>query len=292
MTPDALAGNLARLRGSVRRHCDTGDSCGCRDRRAENSGAARSAAAVMPLSWSTSTVCFESVSRDGAIRSQRDLHAHDSTQRTNDTTESLLGTDNDVFTYAGPVRYPQINPIALVFEPQLERDHTGLKRATPFDSGGLQKKAIRPKSSTAGTNNIVAFLRRHELAVSEYRDYLGDFLAAAFEHPSAYLSDSPGPLCETLVTVERGEVTTDARRWTFEVRFETRIELAWSLSAVFLPRALEKEPWCFDLIRQMKSRGVHHGPYLTTDGETAWDAIRSMSRAFIKERLEASRNGI
>ncbi|MCK4624976.1 MAG: hypothetical protein KAV00_06680 [Phycisphaerae bacterium] len=135
---------------------------------------------------------------------------------------------------------------------------------------------------------MVAFLRGHELPVPDYRTYLADFLASAFDDPVAYLWDLPGPLCETILSVEPALTSSDSRRWTFEVRFERRIDLAWNLSAVFLPRALEKEQWGFDAVLTLKKRGVHHVPYVTSDGETAWDAIRSLSRNFIQRNLEAS----
>jgi len=236
----------------------------------------------MPLSWSTSTVVFQAVSRDQAIRSQQDLHGGTPSRRAGGgrTIETALGTDNDVFTYAGPVRYPQINPIGLLFEATIERQHTGLKRATAFDSGGLQKGVIRPRISDTKGSDIVVFLREHELPVPEYHRYLADILATAFEDPVAYLEDLPGPLCETVLSVEPADTSSDSRRWTFEVRFERRIDLAWNLSAVFLPRALEKEHWGFEFVLALKKRGVHHVPYVTTDGETAWDAIRSLSRTF------------
>lgn len=290
MAHNSLADNLERLQGLLGRHCDEQGACGCAARRKANGARAERAATLMPLSCSTSTVGFQSVSRDQAIRSQHDLHGDTPAHRPDgdQTIETALGTDNDVFTYAGPVRYPQINPIALLFEPTIERQHTGLKRATAFDSGGLQKGVFRPKTPGHERYDVVAFLRGHELAVPDYRTYLADFLASAFDDPVAYLWDSPGPLCETTLSVEPAVPSSDSRRWTFEVRFEGRIDLAWNLLAVFLPRALEKEPWCFDVVLALKKRGVHHVPYVTTDEETAWDAIRSLSRTFIQRNLEAS----
>ncbi len=147
---------------------------------------------------------------------------------------------------------------------------------------------FRPKTSGNDSCDVVAFLRGHELPVPDYRTYLADFLASAFDDPVAYLWDLPGPLCETILSVEPALTSSDSRRWTFEVRFERRIDLAWNLSAVFLPRALEKEQWGFDAVLTLKKRGVHHVPYVTSDGETAWDAIRSLSRNFIQRNLEAS----
>ncbi len=290
MAHNLLADNLERLRGSLRRHCDEQGACGCAARRKANGARAERAATLMPLSWSASTVVFRDVSRDQAIRSQRDLHEGTPPRQAvgGQTVETALGTDNAVFTYAGPVRYPRIEPIALLFQPTIERQHTGLKRATAFDSGGLQEGVIRPRISDTRGSDIVAFLRGHELPVPEYRRYLADILATAFEDPLAYLWDSPGPLCETTLAVEPADPSCDSRRWTFEVRFEGRIDLAWNLSAVFLPRALEKEHWGFEFVLALKKRGVHHAPYVTTDGETAWDAIRSLSRTFIQRNLEAS----
>ncbi len=139
MAHNSLVDNLERLRTSLGRHCNEQGACGCAARRKANGARAARAATRMPLSCCTSTVGFQSVSRDQAIRSQHDLHGGKSLRRPDggQTIETALGTDNDVFTYAGPVRYPQADPIALLFEPTIERQHTGRKRATAFDSGGL-----------------------------------------------------------------------------------------------------------------------------------------------------------
>jgi len=281
-----LTNNLVHLQSELQRHCSSNGECGCRKRLDANAPLARSAAARMPLAWSSSTVGLEGVFRDQAIRSQRNLSGDvtPTGPASGPSVEAMLETDDYVFTFAGPVRYPQINPIALLFEPSLELQHIGARIATPFDSGGTAKW-FRAKSGKGLPLEPIALVRACEMPVPDFRQYLGDVLAAAFDTPSDYLSDRPGPLCEECLLIEPLSSGCDARRWTFEVRFETRIEMAWSLIAILVPRSLEKERWCFDTIVSFSERGVVHLPYMTSNGETAWNAIRAKSTSFILERL-------
>ena len=115
---------------------------------------------------------FDSVVGDGCLLSQIELirlgklSAPDPAHR---SVERILGTANDVFTYAGPCRYRKRGKmpihVGLLFRCEIEQDRSGEAVAAPFDSGAVFKY-LRPSDAE---REQIDFVRRHELPVPGYR---------------------------------------------------------------------------------------------------------------------------
>jgi hypothetical protein len=162
------------------------------------------------------------------------------------SVESLLETEDSVFSYAAPFRYPATS-CGFLFKTELEQNLAAQAVATPFDSGGTIRH-LRPNDSTA---DQIAFVRAHELPVPEYRQLLAKLLDRFFASPWDYVAgrepQQPWP-----IAVEGG----DWRRWTFEVRFRDEIRLSNSVLAVFLPVAVASERRVLRQIAQWRTTGV------------------------------------
>jgi hypothetical protein len=130
---------------------------------------------------------FRSVVTSGFLLSQLELIRIGALKfdAANPTTEILLGTADDVFTYAGPCRYQKPGlplGVGLLFKVEVERKRTDRMVATPFDSGAVRHR-LHPSDSLP---DQVTFVRQHELPVPEYRQLLQRYLTAFFAHPCNY----------------------------------------------------------------------------------------------------------
>ena len=117
-----------------------------------------------------------------------------------------MGTVDCVFTFASPFRYPETS-CGFVFDLKIEQDHGADAVATPFDSGGVVKH-LRPSEPLA---DQVDFLRKHELPVPDYRDYLEACLGVLFASPWDYV-ENVGPDVEGPIEIEENPRTP--RSWT------------------------------------------------------------------------------
>lgn len=181
------------------------------------------------LAHSTADQKFAQIGAARCLSSNAKLAAELGTTLAADCTEVVLGTSDTVFFYAAPFRYPNTG-CGLLYARSLEKDYESTGAATPFDSGGLRRKMVRPDPAEP----VQAFLARHELPIPGHRRYLGHVMTALFEKPADYVSGQdprqPSPL---------GFTSGDERRWTHEVRIPRLVHVQGSahLQAVFAPRA-------------------------------------------------------
>ena len=179
------------------------------------------------LAHSTADHKFAQICAARCLSSNAKLAAEQGITLAADCTEVVLGTSDSVFFYAAPFRYPNTG-CGLLYARSLEKDYESTGAATPFDSGGLRHKMVRPDPAEP----VQAFLARHELPIPGHRRYLGHVMTALFEKPSDYVSGQdprqPSPL---------GFTGGDERRWTHEVRIPRLVHVPPSGS-----RAPERSP--------------------------------------------------
>lgn len=280
---DQLHANLQRL--SEKLDADAAGDPRCQSRRAAPDPTARRMAERMPLAHSLGEAALLAVVREGRIVSQRALVARGVTAQRPESSEVQLGTDGHVFTFVAPFRYPA-TMAGFLFGPPIESELRERASAAPFDSGGLIEHFERPDSGEP----VRAFLGRHELPVPDYRGLLGSVLALSFAQPWHYVEGGPldGPHPAGLRASAAG---TDARLFTFEVRFVEELGLNQPLLAVFLPVALASEPDVLRAARGWRERGVAFRPYPSpwsrgAAATTAWPFLLAEGVAFVKAHLE------
>jgi len=208
--------NWKRLRCGLRRYVACRVTLWWRWRRARANAFLGRLARRMPLMHSCSLRAFSQILADGeALRSQAELYRRGRATLSvppNRQVKLALDTEDFVFTYVGAFRRLR-QQVGFAFSPQCER-RDDVVVATPFDSGGLVRFFMPRQSPSAR----LRFLRRHELPVPLYRSLLRQFLAALFADPWDYVRgrdpDHRGP-----VPLTGG----DARRHTWEVRFQNRL---------------------------------------------------------------------
>ena len=222
----------------------------------------------MPLSHATGASSFRTALQEGMLLSfpklveaGRELPRSVESPR----VETILGTENFVFTYAAPFRYPSTD-CGFLFRAEVEQLRSDAAVATPFDSGATVKY-LRPRDSK---EEQVAFVRTHELPVPEYRRLLARMLAGCFDSPWDYIhGQDPAELWP--IPVEGG----DQRRWTFEVRFQDVLELQHHLIAVFLPENVATEVDILSLLERWEAEGIDVVEYLSwEDLETGAELFR------------------
>ena len=139
------------------------------------------------------------------------------------------------FTYCGTARRHG-QGCALLFASNVENDagaFTGERReATPFDSGGIVKVYMPRKDEREQRE----FLEEYTLPVPGYRQLLGTFMACYFHKPEDYVNGvSPKatpPWTEKIP--EDARARSDARAWSFEVRFEDALTTEKYVEAVIV----------------------------------------------------------
>ena len=128
------------------------------------------------LAHSTADQKFAQVCAARCLSSNAKLAAEQGITLAADCTEVVLGTSDTVFFYAAPFRYPNTG-CGLLYARSLEKDYESTGAATPFDSGGLRHKMVRPDPAEP----VQTFLARHELPIPGHRRYLGHVMTALFE---------------------------------------------------------------------------------------------------------------
>ena len=190
--------------------------------------------------------------------------------------EVVLGTSASVFFYVSPFRYPNTG-CGLLFAHSLESGHENDGVATPFDSGGLVNKFIRPNP----VESAQEFLSRHELPIPEHRQYLCRCMEALFHKPEDYVEGKeprlPGP-----IRLDPG----DQRRWTHEVRIPDRVPVRGShLQAVFASKArVAANPAVEDLFQWCATEGVDHISFDTPRGDD-FEGLQRECLAYIRRKL-------
>ncbi len=187
------------------------------------------------------------------------------------SAEAILGTEDAVFTYTAPFRYPETS-CGLLFNVALERHRTADAVATPFDSGSTLRH-LRPNDSRA---EQLAFVHSHELPVPDYRLAL-EKLLRHFASPWDYV-DGKDPLPTWPIPVEGG----DWRRWTFEVRFRDMIRLRGSLLAAFLPTRVASRQRVSRRIAEWKRAGVDVELYRAPQTDD-WQILLRLGVEYVKK---------
>jgi hypothetical protein len=228
------------------------------------------------LAHSTADAPFAAICASGWLASAERQAADHKRPLSPTRTEVAMGTEDSVFFYVAPFRYPNTG-CGLLFAATLESAHRDDGAATPFDSGWLTKLRVRPHLA----ETVRGFLARHELPVPEHRRYLGMSMDILFEKPEDYVDCTeprwPGPI---------GLTEGDQRRWTHEVRIPDRVFVRGShLQAVFAPsaRAAEDGPigrlfeWCIE-------NSVDHIDF-DAPREDDFEGLRRECRAYIRRTL-------
>jgi hypothetical protein len=268
--------NLKRLLGAIETFA-AGDEI-CRKRQSSPDPAARSLAGSLPLGHSRGAAHLKSIAEEGGIFSRIELERRGVALTAGGNTERVLGTADDVFTYVGPLRYPGTS-CGLFFKPNTELIFSSTAVATFFDSGGILKHW--PPNHLANSDDAkITYLRRNEMAVPDYREYLWRCLVLLFASPWHYV-DGTGPDVSGPAQVDRD----DARGWTFEVRFARALPLAGTLMGVILPAWLGFS--LLEAIAAWKRAGVDVKFYETPDANEAneWKSLQKESLRYLAERL-------
>jgi len=196
-------------------------------RAGSNPALCTAAANGMFLAHSTGARTFADICHTRTILSSRELSRQNSEAPRTDSTEVRLGTEGDVFLYAGPFRYPGMD-CGVLFRGELESDGENHVVAVPFDTGALINHLL-PDDTDEDRRE---FIKQHELPTPQYRGYFGKFLEVLFAEPSHYLSKT-GPIAPLPYAFNPGG---DERRWTFEIRVSDSVNLEQHIEAIFVAR--------------------------------------------------------
>jgi len=237
-------------------------------------------ASEIPLSHGTPEATLQQIWRDQALKSLQLLYPAGIPMKPDGSlrVEVMLGTENDVFTYAGPFRHPH-SESGFLFKADLETYFPRGMTATSFDSGGLACH-LRPKRPMGTARD---FLEANELSVPEYRNLLREFVATLFRPPSDYYTSNKFPKCDIPLMVE-GE-TADARRHTFEIRFEGSVPLVPNLLAVFLPSNVATEEYGKDIISICREHGIEIVILNAENIDQNYDQLLVASQVFLSDFL-------
>lgn len=262
--------NLARL-------------CGNLETDARNqgfSGAISPSAAALSeglfLAHSTADAKFAKICESGSLLSAARLEAIGLRPLRSDCAEVILGTQDQVFFFVAPFRYPNTG-CGLLFSRTLEEEAGAKGASTPFDSGGLIGKLGRPDSSEP----VLDFFRRHELPTPAHRRHLAMSMSWLFDQPHDYIEgrgpNRPHPM---------GLTGGNGRRWTHEVRIPQRVNIQGShLEAVFAPAArIVQDPAIEALFDWCRREGVQR-IILDTPREDDFGALQRECLDYIRRRL-------
>jgi hypothetical protein len=220
--------NLARLCSELASHAQT------LQRDFHPAAPASKLSIQLSLAHSRASKSFIRICRDRCLSSRVKLEAEGKLTPDTGCDENILGTNDDVFFYVAPFRYPHTT-CGLLFAHSLEEQHTASAKATPFDSGGLIRHITRPDPSEP----VCDFLSRHDMPAVDHRQYLGHSLTTLFNQPEDYLEGRP-PQHPSPIGLTGG----DERAWTHEVRLTHRVPLLGNphLKAIFLANAIANDP--------------------------------------------------
>jgi hypothetical protein len=231
------------------------------------------------LSHATTVFRMNGVAAARIIYSQREFARQSGNPPSSPTTETRLGTDNDVFFFLAPFRYPGTN-CGLLFKRSLEDLHSEQGSATPFDSGGIvDSTKCRLQDAT---EPVLGFFERHQLTVPEHRSYLQLALSTLFAQPWDYIDgidpQMPGPI---------GLTGGDARRWTHEVRIPVSVPVDQRhLQALFVPKGIvNRDPEIERLDEWCREQSIDT-VYFNSPGLGEFDAMRNLSIEYLRGRLQ------
>lgn len=235
------------------------------------------------LSHATTVQKMNRVAQSRALLSQREVGRRAGTPPKAQTTEAHLGTDDDVFFFLAPFRYPNTH-CGLLFRRSLEEHHTAVASATPFDSGGLYGSPQQPPKCRRPdpSESVTAFFARHQLPIPEHRIYLELTLTTLFASPWDYVEGvdprTAGPI---------GLAGGDARRWTHEVRIPTAVVLdRRHVQALFVSVAAVEGDREIGLLDEWCRDQSIDTVYLDTPGRGDFEALRRRSIDYLRQRLQ------
>lgn len=269
--------SLGRLDDNLARLCDNLET----DARswglaAAISGPAATLSEELFLAHSTADATFAKICQSGSLRSAARLEADGLRRLRPDCAEAILGTQDAVFFFVAPFRYPSTG-CGLLFSRTLEVEAGSKGASTPFDSGSLISKVQRPDPSEP----VLDFFRRHELPTPAHRRHLGMSMSWLFDQPRDYVEglepQRPHPM---------GLTGGDQRRWTHEVRIPHRVGIHGShLEAVFAPAArIGQDPAIEALFDWCMREGVQR-IILDTPRENDFEALKRECLDYIRRRL-------
>ncbi len=264
-SPSQRRENLVRMTGCLSAHCSAD---------LEKSRAAQTWATAMPLTHATDFGKLPQVLHNAALLSQVQLG------RSPGAAEAKLDTVDDVFLYAGAFSYPATE-CGFLFVPSVEVDHRNDGVATPFDSGALASMSV--VQAPTPCQDGVAFVRDHELPVSDYRGLLASIIADYSRSAEAYLDrpDDFACACGTLRGHPFGLTGGDRRAATFEVRIPQRVPLqSPHLRAVFV-----RKGFAVAGLHQLFAQGISIVCYEADEGSDFFHALRTTCISFIQEHL-------
>ncbi len=229
------------------------------------------------LSHGTTTKKFASTCRDGQLFSRLAYNQkHPNQSFPLDAADVQMGTEDSIFFYAAPFRYPK-SVCGFLFAATLEDERADDGTASPFDSGGLVHNIRYPPDFASPAE----FLRQHEFPVPGHRGYLGLSMDNLFVQPESYI-EGGAPSALGCLGLSGG----DERMWTHEVRLPKRVALRGRhLQAVFAHRALPASnphieqlfQWCAD---ESVDRVTFSGP---DDGD--FEVLKRECISYLRRKL-------
>lgn len=257
--------NLTRLQGMLSAHCAPDST---------RTSAAQKLAVKMPLSHAAPLGKLKAILLSEALLSQVQMG------RPLGNAETRLETTDDVFLYLGAFSYPATE-CGFLFVPSVESDHTDQGVSTPFDSGALVSNigVTPPAPYTDG----IAFVRDHELPVSDYRSLLSMVISDYSQTTDHYLRHPADFTCACGESRGHpfGLSGGDERAATFELRIPQRVPLRPPhLRAVFVRRGYELSE-----LSDLFALGVTIERYDADDDADFFHALREACISFIQEHL-------
>ena len=229
------------------------------------------------LAHSTSAKNFVQMCEDGAsLLSPSALDGKGIKSLRADAVERILETSDFVFLYAGAFSFPS-SSCGLLFARSLESDHPDSGSATPFDSGGLVEHFELPNTSETPRD----FFRRHQLPLSEHRNYLSQCLGALFSDPFDYVLGN-GLCHEGPIGLTGGDA---CRRSTHEVRIPDNVRIRNPhLQAVFAPVRMSLEPQVESLLKWCTSEGFDVVSF-ESDGDNDFAKMKTAWIEYLRTKL-------
>ena len=272
MSRDRCEKNLVRLLQ------DLDDYLGANgiDRSGVNPVSAKAVAQNIFLAHSTSVSNFVKIcDNSGRLLSPQALDLKGIKPLQADAVENTLGTAGFVFLYAAPFSFPS-SGCGLLFAKSLEHQHSSDGFATPFDSGALVNHFVRPEMAETPRD----FFLRHELPISEHRNYLERCVGSLFVALSDYQEGNrplhPGPI---------GLTGGDRRQWTHEVRIPDEVVVrSQHLQAIFAPRRLGLVPEIKNLLNWCSSEG-YDVEIFDADRENDFAKLRDACIEYLRTEL-------
>ncbi len=232
----------------------------------------------MPLAHATGADTFAKICQSGTILSLTRLAAIVPLDWSDHPIETQLETQDCVFLFAGPFRYPDTS-CGFLFRPELAEARTGDGAASPFDSGGLANHHRPP-----GGEAPLDFMRRHEMPIPQYRQYHLLVLDLLFDDPWHYV-DCVNPVHQG--PVQLAPADSDARQWAFEIRLRDELPIRPHLQAVFSPVFASESDSVVETLYWCDTNGVDiiEYPGLRGSDEFNFELMKRKCEAYIRSVL-------